>query len=327
MTLSLGIKASVVVPTKNPGEWFRRVLSSVLKQDTPWPYEIIVIDSGSDDGTIDYVLTNEAVRLLRISSLDFGHGRTRNHAIANAHGEYVALLTHDAVPLNNRWLFELVSALDRNPGACIAFGCHVAYDDADVFSKRDILNHFNAFEDQLHDNDKFLEPDKYVSNLSWRQSLHFYSDNNSCVRRSAWLCHKYPDVEYAEDQILASEMIRTGYQKIYVPAAIVQHSHNYTMLEVLQRSFDEAVAFYRLFGYRLSPLVRHMLVSIVGRTLYDVQYGRTAKVSIKHLTLRVLQNALRSFGHYLGANYYQLPIALRNRLSLDTKLRNSVTNK
>ena len=96
------MKASVVIPTKNPGAIFQRVLDAVETQETKWPYEILVIDSGSTDGTVDFIQSRKNVRLHQILSTEFGHGKTRNLGVSMTSGEFVAMLTHDALPVNSQ---------------------------------------------------------------------------------------------------------------------------------------------------------------------------------------------------------------------------------
>ena len=107
--------ASVVIPTKNPGPLFLRVLDMVMRQITNWPFEVIVIDSGSSDGTLAAVRRDfPSVRLVEIAPETFGHGRTRNQGVALSEGEFVALITHDALPANERWLEGMVAPMLEN---------------------------------------------------------------------------------------------------------------------------------------------------------------------------------------------------------------------
>ena len=78
----------------------------------------------------------------------------------------------------------------------------------------------------------------------WRQVLHFYSDNNSCLRRSVWGAIPYPVIEYGEDQVWADQIIKAGYKKAYAVNAVVYHSHDYDEAETLERSRIEA-GFFR----------------------------------------------------------------------------------
>ena len=84
MTKEAGdVKVSVVIPTKNAGPQLRSVLDAVINQQTDWPFEVLVIDSGSTDGTVDLVKLYSSVRLIEISASEFEHSKTRNFAIAN----------------------------------------------------------------------------------------------------------------------------------------------------------------------------------------------------------------------------------------------------
>jgi hypothetical protein len=83
-TNSHPLKASVVVLTKNPGGILKKVLPAICSQITPWKFEIIVVDSGSTDGTIEFVEQFPDVRLIQIESSEFGHGKTRNYAVSQS---------------------------------------------------------------------------------------------------------------------------------------------------------------------------------------------------------------------------------------------------
>ena len=67
----------------------------------------------------------------------------------------------------------------------------------------------------------------------------FFTDANGCVARAAWERVPFRDVAYAEDQLLARDMLDAGYAKVYRPDAAVIHSHDYGPLDELRRSFDE----------------------------------------------------------------------------------------
>src|SRR5690349_7580189 len=84
-TAAGALKASVVIPTKNPGPIFRQVLAAVCSQETPFDYDVLVVDSGSTDGSVEFVreFADPRVRLMQIKPTEFGHGKTRNLAIAN----------------------------------------------------------------------------------------------------------------------------------------------------------------------------------------------------------------------------------------------------
>lgn len=315
------IKASVVIPTKNPGPIFRDVLDAVMSQQTEWDYEVIVIDSGSKDGTVEFVKARSGVRLIEIAPQDFGHGRTRNDAVAAAQGEYVAVITHDAQPAERDWLQSLVDVADADERIAGVFGKHIAYPQASVFTTHELELHFSGF---LVDPIVSLDDRaRYDSDVGYRQFLHFFSDNNALLRKSVWEKIPYPDVDFAEDQSWAKLIIEAGYLKAYSERGAVYHSHDYSLFERLQRSFDESYAFKRFFGYILCPGIKPMMRSFMALSRRDVAYARSLgmlrrqPVKVVHA---VLDNFMRLLGHYLGSRGEKVPEFLRLKISRDKKL-------
>ncbi|KSV62468.1 hypothetical protein N185_08630 [Sinorhizobium sp. GW3] len=316
-------RCAVVIPTKNAMNSLPKVMKKVLAQRTPWTYEIIAIDSGSRDGTREYLRGIKRVRLIEIDPHEFGHGKTRNLGIKEADAELVAFLTHDAEPVNENWLSNLVAASEQDPRIAGVFGRHLAYETASPFTKSDLHQHFQVFLRHpliVHRN---LDAARYNSDISWRQLLHFYSDNNSLMRKSVWELFPYPDVEFAEDQLWAQRIIEAGYFKAYAPDASVYHSHDYTFTEQLRRSFDESRNFKKYFGYELSPSLIHAVSSagaLVSQAFLQRVNYQFGKVTIRHRIRRAGQRIALVAGHYLGTNYEALPQSVLARLSLDQRL-------
>ena len=316
-------KVSVIIPTKNPGIIFRRVLSSVCEQKTAFPFDILVIDSGSTDGTIDYVkcVADTRVRLQQIDPSEFGHGRTRNLAVSQTSGEYVAMITHDACPASDAWLENLINMADRDTRIAGVFGRHIAYPEASSFTARELEMHFAGFEA----NPIVLLDDvqRYAADVGYRQYLHFFSDNNALIRRRAWESIPYPDVNFAEDQIWAQKIIEAGWHKAYAADAVVFHSHDYSLFERLQRSFDESYAFLRLFGYQLCPDLKTMIRSWIALTVRDMRFARATglwRQAPMAVAIAPFDNLMRMLGHYLGTRGDRLQPATQKRLSRDYRV-------
>ncbi len=316
-------KASIIIPTKNPGQLFRTVLSSVCSQKAAFRFEILIIDSGSTDGTVDYVksITDTRVRLHEIVPSEFGHGRTRNLAVSLTTGQYAVLITHDACPASEDWLANLVRAADQNDRIAGVFGRHIAYPGANPFVAHELEVHFSGFE--AAPVTSLDDPRRYLDDLGYRQHLHFFSDNNALIRRIVWENIPYPDVDFAEDQIWAQKIIEAGWCKAYASDAVVFHSHDYSLMERLQRSFDESYAFLRLFKYRLCPNLTTLIKSWVALTIRDARFACTnglwhkAPISVARAPL---DNFMRSLGHYLGTKGNRLQPMLRKKLSSNHRM-------
>jgi rhamnosyltransferase len=300
-----GKKVSVVIPTKNGGAQFQVVLKAVAEQQTDWPFEIIVIDSGSVDGTLEFARSYPGVRLLSVAPQDFQHGRTRNEAIGHAEGEYIAMLTQDALPADNSWLRTLVAAIEEDELIAGVFGQHIAYEDASIFTREELIKHFAGFLNpavvQLSDHAR------YKTDVAYRQFLYFYSDNNSLLRRAVWQLHPYPEVEFAEDQAWAKLIIEAGFKKAYSDGAAVYHSHNYGIWERFQRSFDESMAIDELFDYKQAYGILSVLKSWVGLTLRDIgviraQLGLSMMERLQLFIRMPVDNLMRITGSWLGTH-------------------------
>ena len=297
---------SICIPTKNGGELLDRVLRAVFDQKTELEYEVICVDSGSTDGTLDTIRKYPRIRLHQIPPHEFGHGRTRNLAASLGTGDYICFITQDALPATDTWLDNLVRAVMADDRCVLGFGIHYPYPGCNVLDARDITQHFKGFGDG---NTYYWldDPDRYAREEGYRHVLAFSSDNNACVRRDVFERYPYEDVEFAEDQIWAKKMIELGYRKVYCPFAPVYHSHNFPLRQYFRRYFDEYKGLYELHGFQIArhfyrvPLVAGKLI------LNDLRY-------IRHLDLplgeklywcgyAVRRDIDRPLAGYLGGKY------------------------
>lgn len=324
------MKASIVIPVKNGGALFRDVLSSVLDQQADFSFEVLVIDSGSTDGSAEFAAEQDDPRLafLRIPPEAFGHGRTRNLGASRTSGEYIVFITQDALPAKRDWLATLVAMADSDAQIAGVFGRHLAYPHASPFTAAELDAHFAGFKSQpivsLDD------PARYAMDSSYRQFLHFFSNNNALIRRSVWECIPYPDVAFAEDQIWAQRVIEAGWKKAYCHAAAVYHSHDYRPFDRLRRSFDESLALYRLFGYRLCPGGRALLRSWAALTRRDLCLARSCGWWRSHprtVLAMPFDHLMRLTGHALGPLGERMPAWLHDFLSADRRLMRGVKSR
>ncbi|WP_213876528.1 glycosyltransferase family 2 protein [Pseudomonas sp. dw_358] len=317
-------KVSVVIPTKNGGRLFREVMASLMAQETDWPFEVIVVDSGSRDDTAQVARSFAGVKVMTIDPAEFQHGRTRNLAIQQTSGEYIALITQDALPVGRYWLSELVKAIEQDDQIAGVFGRHLAYQEAPVFTHQELEQHFSGF--QAQPVVQLLDRERYSRDPGYRQLLYFFSDNNAVIRRSVWEKHPYPEVDFSEDQAWARRIIEAGFKKAYCHDAVVYHSHTYGLWERFQRSFDESMALEGLFHYGQAKGPVVLLRRWVGLTLRDVQTVRRHLFrlgwrGVADAVKMPLDNFMRVLGGWLGAREDLHTPRLVAFCSLDKKLK------
>lgn len=290
--------ASVLIPTLNGGAVFRTVLGAVLAQRAPWRFEVVVIDSQSDDGTWEWLQTRAEVRALSIPREEFQHGRTRNRLAAEARGEFLAYLTQDAEPAGPLWLGDLVGALQRHPRAAGAFGRHLPRPDASAFTKRDLRGFFAHLGRQPLERSKFLDLARWRSDEAFRRELHFFSSNNGCLRRSVWERNPFPEADYGEDQHWAARVLAERYSLVYAPTACVIHSHEYDEASRYERSRVEGRWFREDFGYDVVPDDPEALIARMN--VGDQQWGVRNGASAEAVALKMRLNRAEIEGLIAG---------------------------
>ena len=119
---------SVLIPTKNGGLPFVRCLQGIRSQDVRDEVEIVVVDSGSTDGSVDQARAHGA-RVHEIPPSEFVHGATRNLAARISSGDTLVFTSQDAIPADESWLRLLTSPL-ADPEVAAVYGRQLPHADA-----------------------------------------------------------------------------------------------------------------------------------------------------------------------------------------------------
>lgn len=243
---------TVSVLTYNGERYLEQLLTAVEQQSYDGVVELLVIDSGSTDRTLEIVAEHPAVRLHSIPNSEFGHGRTRNLAAELATGEIVAYLTHDAVPAHEHWLRELVLPFVDDERIVAVVGKQLPRPSAPPILKYDIQRVFER-----------LGPDYALTVVAdWGQlgdesalaAAAFYSDANSAAHRNVLTgAVPYQHVDYAEDQLFARDVLKAGLRKAYAPRAAVEHSNDVT-LRTLGARIEADLVGLRSIGTTIAPV-------------------------------------------------------------------------
>lgn len=223
---------SVIIPTLN-AEYEIETLLIALDRQSIQPNEILVVDSASDDKTIELVQKHKGVRLLQIDRQDFNHGTTRDKALRESSGDFVCFLTQDAVPVSDDYLKRLVAPMVDDSDIALVSGRQLPKADARRFEQ--LVRGFN------YPDSPSVRSKCDLEKLGIK--TFFASDACSAYRRIAYLeCGGFDHVNTNEDMLMAAKFIASGMKVAYEPHAEVFHSHNLTPAQQFAR--NRAVGFF-----------------------------------------------------------------------------------
>jgi rhamnosyltransferase len=318
---------SVFIPTFNGEDFLTECIEAVIHQELPEDYglEILVIDSGSKDATLDILKSYERhLNLIEIPNGEFSHGGTRAKAARIAKGEFILFLTQDATPASNRWLINIVEPFFVSDKVGCVFGRQIPRRNAAATIKREVATAFGALGAQ---DSIIMHRSKSLVDKAETNSLNtFFSDANSAVRRDLLVGDvPFRDVNYAEDQTLAKDMQNNGYIKAYAPLGAVWHSNEYTARQYFKRKFDEFIGLQESLGLQLRYSRKNLVLGWIRPTLADFKFIRRdpdygVRQKIKWFALSPFYNFSMQKGKFLAAKYFKNQDK-RNALSLETKIR------
>ena len=230
------MNVAIVIRAKNEARDIGDTLRAIARQEGVSSPTVIVVDSGSTDGTLD-IVRQSAARLIEIPPQTFTYGRALNIGIAAAEGaDVVVSLSAHSLPAHERWLINLVRGFADSRVAGV-YGRQIPRANASVF-------------------------DHFGMNLSgvtsmrrrWQEKDMMFSNANGAFRRS--LCLAMPFDEHllgAEDLAWAATVQRLGYALVYEPGAPVYHSHGEKLVHLLRRLAKDQPTILRLKLGMLRP--------------------------------------------------------------------------
>jgi len=235
---------SVLIPTFQGAEFLERVLDRLALQSSSFQWDLVVVDSGSTDGTLELLEARRAsfpvpLRVVRIDPVEFNHGDTRNQLAALSTGELLVYLTQDAIPTDASWLAKLARNFeDAEVGAATCR--NIPRPDADPLTK--LLARDDPGYAEERREVRLPEAEVYAAmNPHERRLLYNFNDVASAIRRELWERHPFPRTQFGEDILMARAILEAGYTVVYDAEATVEHSHDYSAEETYARAKVDGV--------------------------------------------------------------------------------------
>ncbi len=246
---------TVFIPTWNGGELFEEVLREITAQETDFGFEVLAIDSGSRDQTLER-LARHRVRVIQIPNTEFNHGLTRNRAVQEARGEIVVLTVQDATPADRTWLAAMVEHF-RDPQV-VGVYCHqIPRPDCSPFLRERLKTWVPG--GGAPSVRSVESPDAFWALHPTERWLRAAFDNvASAVRRSFALEHPFQRRQFGEDVTWCKGAILAGGKVVMDPRVAVIHSHQNSIWYEFKRAYLDHQNINDLFGTRLAPKLRNV---------------------------------------------------------------------
>ena len=279
------MKVSIVIRVYNESIHIGSLLMAIVDQEFDrQEREIIIVDSGSNDGTLD-IARKFPAKILHISKDEFSFGRSLNRGCAAAAGDVLVFVSGHCIPTSSYWLHELIAPLGRD-GVVYTYGGQLGNGDS-FFSECQIFA-------------------KYFPASSMIPQRGFYCNNaNSALLKSTW--EQYPfdeDVTGLEDLHLARTLVTEGYKIGYVANAAVFHLHNESWAQIKRRFEREAIALQEIM-----PEVQLSFMDFVrywsSATALDLRAAAGNRVLIKKTREILLYRLMQYWGAYRGNHLHR----------------------
>jgi glycosyltransferase involved in cell wall biosynthesis len=199
----------VVIRTLNESEFIGRCLETLQRQRGAFELDLLVVDSGSTDATLEIVRSHGA-RIVNLPAHDFDYSKALNVGIAEVRGELVVSLSAHAIPLDDGWL-ETITAPFADARVAGVSSRQVPWPGA-PWQEVHRLRH------------QFGDAASVYSRESGDGGVIF-SNAASVIRRSVWTEHRFT-LPAAEDLDWAQRVVTAGWAIVYEPRTAVYHSHH-----------------------------------------------------------------------------------------------------
>ena len=237
-------KISVVIPVKNGAPWLDECIQGIMGQSLFHQTEIIAIDSGSTDGSLE-ILQKYPVRIYTISPSEFSHGLTRQYGISLSKGEYVAMTVQDARTVDELWLQHLLDGFTVDENIAAVCGSQVVPKGRE----KNPVEWFRPISEPATVVYRYDSPDVFHQLTPLEKMWACGWDNVTAMyRRSVMVSIPFRNANFGEDAIWAKDALLAGYTLVYKQAAKVFHFHYEDFDYSFRRNFAVMYMRYKQFG-------------------------------------------------------------------------------
>jgi rhamnosyltransferase len=282
---------SIVIRTCNVAPWIGETLTALSDQNYPGETEILVVDSGSTDETLE-IAAGFPVQILHLP-FPFTYGGALNFGDTAARHPLLVHLSADAMPAHAGYLRAIVAPL-RIEEVAAAFGRDLPRPSASPSQARDLETWFPA--------QGTLDP-------AFR-----FSNANACVRQEVWKRFPFDESPLGvEDIRWARQVLRAGYDIVYARQAMTFHTHSASLRWVFRTARRQRASLVTFEPQEWAFSIWAALRFWIGLSLLDIGYAVTRRYPPWQWLHPCVYRAAQALGLYWGAHAGPRGLSLGSR--------------
>lgn len=280
----LVVKVSVIIRTYNESKYLEELLEGVRKQDDFGDSEIIIVDSGSTDRTLDIAKQFSCV-IVHIKKSDFTFGRSLNMGCQVATGDILIIVSGHCIPVDYGWIKQLIRPITEEKSV-YTYGKQVG-------------NNTSKFSEKQHFNRTYSEDCKDP------QEGFFCNNANSALKKTIWEKYKFDEeLTGLEDMELSKRLVADGYNLSYISTAAVYHLHNESWSQIRKRYEREALALQNIMP-ELQLNFLHACNFSLKSILCDIKQALLSREKISIYPQILMYRCMQYWGSYKGNHLHR----------------------
>lgn len=262
-------KISIIIVNFNGKKWLKDCLGGLSKQ-TYKNYEIIFVDNGSSDGSVDFVKSNFTKVKLVLSKVNLGFAGGNNLGIKKVSGDYVLLINNDA-KVDSDYLEKFIQGFEKHPKAGIIQSKIVWMNDP---SKIDSCGSYWTDTSFLY----YIGNGKDASLPKYNTPFQVFSVKGASIMVKKEMIRKIGLFDedfwsYYEETDMCHRAWLSGYEVWYWPKAVCFHANGGTSL-----GFNNNFIQFHNFKNKLSSFIKNfepgnLIYAVMCFLIFNIAIG------------------------------------------------------
>jgi rhamnosyltransferase len=294
---------SLIIRSYNEQKHIRKLLEGIKRQTICNSVEVILVDSGSTDSTVN-IAGDYGVKIIHIHPADFSFGRALNMGCAASSGKFLIFASAHVYPLYTDWLEKMLRPF-KDEKVAIVYGRQVG-NEITKYSERQLFNKW------------------FPAQSNYNQSFPFCNNANAVIRQEMWEKQHFDEtLTGLEDLDWASKIQKKGFKIAYEAQAPIVHVHEETPSRIKNRYRREAIALKVIYPHENFSFWSFVRLT-TGNICSDCFHAIHDRKFFKNLSSIVVFRYMQFWGTYLGyIQKNQLNDSLRKRLYYPNDLKRS----